>query len=263
MNVHDEAHNLARAIKESFEYKEYVRMKDTASRNEELAAMLNDFQAKQFEIQAKQMLGGELDQDLVVLCRHGGGSVRRFVFGSNAERVVMHGESPVLLVHADESFSPRTFGPSSIVLLLEASTRDESALEFASALAGLSQSHLYLLAVVPTMRSISAQEASTGRLFPYTTRHVLDFAAEECTESIQKVVDKLVSAGVKATGRVERGDTASAVVNLAASVQADLVILNSRNLAGLSAFWANDVPRKVAGAYDGVLLLLPSIEVSR
>ncbi len=57
MNVHDEAHNLARAIRESHEYKEYVRMKEAASQNEELAAMLNDFQAKQFELQAKQMLG--------------------------------------------------------------------------------------------------------------------------------------------------------------------------------------------------------------
>jgi cell fate (sporulation/competence/biofilm development) regulator YlbF (YheA/YmcA/DUF963 family) len=65
MNVHDEAHNLARAIKESQEYKEYARLKEAASRNEELAAMLNDFQAKQFEIQAKQMLGEELGSDLM------------------------------------------------------------------------------------------------------------------------------------------------------------------------------------------------------
>ncbi len=64
MNVHDEAHNLARAIKESAEYKQYAELKDAASQNEELAAMLNDFQAKQFEIQAKQMMGEELGDDL-------------------------------------------------------------------------------------------------------------------------------------------------------------------------------------------------------
>ncbi len=65
MNVHDEAHNLAKAIKESPEYKQYAELKATASQNEELAAMLNDFQAKQFEIQAKQMMGEELDSDLM------------------------------------------------------------------------------------------------------------------------------------------------------------------------------------------------------
>ena len=65
MNVHDEAHNLARAIKESQEYKDYAAIKETASGNEELAAMLNDFQAKQFEIQAKQLMGEELGPELM------------------------------------------------------------------------------------------------------------------------------------------------------------------------------------------------------
>ncbi|HVI41493.1 MAG TPA: YlbF family regulator [Anaerovoracaceae bacterium] len=65
MNVHDEAHNLARAIKESAEYKQYAELKEAASQNEELSAMLNDFQAKQFEIQAKQMMGEELGPDMM------------------------------------------------------------------------------------------------------------------------------------------------------------------------------------------------------
>lgn len=65
MNVHDEAHNLARAIKESAEYKQYAELKEAASQNEELSAMLNDFQAKQFEIQAKQMIGEELGSDMM------------------------------------------------------------------------------------------------------------------------------------------------------------------------------------------------------
>lgn len=65
MNVHDEAHNLARAIKESYEYKEYVRLKNAASGNSELAEMLNDFQMKQYEIQTKQMMGEEIDSDIM------------------------------------------------------------------------------------------------------------------------------------------------------------------------------------------------------
>lgn len=65
MNVYDEAHNLARALKESEEYKQYVDLKATASQNEELTAMLNDFQSKQFELQAKQMMGGELGPEMM------------------------------------------------------------------------------------------------------------------------------------------------------------------------------------------------------
>jgi cell fate (sporulation/competence/biofilm development) regulator YlbF (YheA/YmcA/DUF963 family) len=65
MNVHDEAHNLARAIRESDEYRQYAELKDAASQNEELAAMLNDYRAKQFEIQAKQMAGEELGPEVM------------------------------------------------------------------------------------------------------------------------------------------------------------------------------------------------------
>ncbi|MDD2190573.1 MAG: YlbF family regulator [Eubacteriales bacterium] len=65
MNVHDEAHNLARAIKESPEYKQYIELKESASQNEELAAMINDFRARQIEMQTKQMMGEELGSDLM------------------------------------------------------------------------------------------------------------------------------------------------------------------------------------------------------
>ena len=57
MNVYNEAHNLARAIKESHEFKEYDEMKKKIADKPELQAMLQDFQMKQFEMQAKQMMG--------------------------------------------------------------------------------------------------------------------------------------------------------------------------------------------------------------
>ena len=57
MNVYNEAHNLARAIRESEEYKQYETAKKSISSNATLTEMLNDFQAKQFEMQAKLMMG--------------------------------------------------------------------------------------------------------------------------------------------------------------------------------------------------------------
>lgn len=64
MNVYDEAHSLARAIKESEEYKRYESAKTAVNANAELAAMIKDFQNKQFEMQAKQMMGKEVAADL-------------------------------------------------------------------------------------------------------------------------------------------------------------------------------------------------------
>lgn len=65
MNVYDEAHALARALKESNEFQEYLALKSKVSENEELSASLNDFQQKQFQIQAQQVLGGELEGDMM------------------------------------------------------------------------------------------------------------------------------------------------------------------------------------------------------
>lgn len=65
MNVYDEAHNLERAIRESEEYKQYMAAKEKVSENSDLDAMLKDFQAKQMAVQAKQMMGEEIQEDMM------------------------------------------------------------------------------------------------------------------------------------------------------------------------------------------------------
>ena len=65
MNVYDQAHNLARAIKESEEFKQYDYLKKVIDQKEDLSKMVKDFQAKQFELQAKQMMGEEMNPEMM------------------------------------------------------------------------------------------------------------------------------------------------------------------------------------------------------
>jgi len=65
MNVYDEAHRLEAAIKESMEYKEYMKAKEKISENPELEEMLKDYQQKQLAVQGKQMLGEEVSNDML------------------------------------------------------------------------------------------------------------------------------------------------------------------------------------------------------
>lgn len=60
MNVYDQAHNLSQAVKESEEFKQYDMLKKQIDANPELAQVVKDFQAKQFELQAKQMMGEQM-----------------------------------------------------------------------------------------------------------------------------------------------------------------------------------------------------------
>ena len=60
MNVYDGAHNLASAIKQSDEFKEFKKYEEQLKANPDLEKMINDFQQKSMEIQMKQMSGEEL-----------------------------------------------------------------------------------------------------------------------------------------------------------------------------------------------------------
>ncbi len=65
MNVYEEAHNLSNAIKQSEEYKQYKAASDKVKGNPELDKMMKDFLDKQIQMQTKQMLGQEVEGEIM------------------------------------------------------------------------------------------------------------------------------------------------------------------------------------------------------
>ena len=65
MNVYDQAHQLATAIKGSEEFKQYDRSKKQIEANPELDRAVKDFMARQFEVQAAQMMGQGPDAETI------------------------------------------------------------------------------------------------------------------------------------------------------------------------------------------------------
>lgn len=63
MNVYDQAHQLAKAIQESEEYKQYHASEMSLKEKPELEKMMKDFQQKSMEIQLKQMSGEQPDSE--------------------------------------------------------------------------------------------------------------------------------------------------------------------------------------------------------
>jgi nucleotide-binding universal stress UspA family protein len=202
----------------------------------------------------------ELEQDLIVLCTHGSGGVMRFVFGTNAEQVLTHGRTPVLLVKADQYGRAPAFGPQSILALLDRTPESAPVLTACTELANISGAKLHLLYVVPTFGSISPREAPAGVLTPRATRLVLQMEAEETSARARKEVEGLLSRGIEAGGEVQRGEAIQAVGGTAHKTGADMLALATRGLAGLGAFWENDLVPRIASEYDGVLLLFPTMK---
>lgn len=65
MNVYDQAHSLATAIKESEEYKQYEAQKKIVEANPQLDETIKDFMRQQIEMQAAQMMGQEMDGERI------------------------------------------------------------------------------------------------------------------------------------------------------------------------------------------------------
>jgi cell fate (sporulation/competence/biofilm development) regulator YlbF (YheA/YmcA/DUF963 family) len=64
MNVYDEAHSLAKAIKESNEFKEFDRMRLLVDNDKEVSDMLKELQELQMQLQAAQLSGQAPDREI-------------------------------------------------------------------------------------------------------------------------------------------------------------------------------------------------------
>ena len=65
MNVYDEAHSLARAIRESNEFKEFDRMRVEVDNDKECSDMLKELQELQMQLQTLQLTGQTPDQTVI------------------------------------------------------------------------------------------------------------------------------------------------------------------------------------------------------
>ena len=202
----------------------------------------------------------ELEQDLIVLCKHGSGGLKRFVFGTNAEQVLTHGRTPVALIETDENGRAPDFGPRSIIALMDLTSHSEPVLTACSELAMIFEAKLHLLYVVPTSGSVRPEEIPGGRLVPQTTRMLLDLETEQTSVRLKEQLQLLISRNIEASGSVDRGDAEPAVVGAAAARQADMVVMATRGMAGIGAFWAKDLVPRICSGYDGALLLFPTGE---
>src|SRR5665647_3977730 len=65
MNVYDEANNLAKALKESTEYKNFLTAKEKLEKDSAKYDMAKDYIRKQMQAQSMQMMGQEMDDEQI------------------------------------------------------------------------------------------------------------------------------------------------------------------------------------------------------
>ena len=64
MNVYDEAHSLAKAIKESNEFREFDRIRKEVDKDKECSDMLKELTELQVQLQTAQLTGQQPDKEV-------------------------------------------------------------------------------------------------------------------------------------------------------------------------------------------------------
>ena len=63
MNVYDQAHQLAQSMRQSEEYLEYMRLKETAYEDSTNRALLDEYKKRQYQMQVKMASGERMEED--------------------------------------------------------------------------------------------------------------------------------------------------------------------------------------------------------
>ncbi|MGB8213586.1 MAG: universal stress protein [Anaerolineales bacterium] len=200
----------------------------------------------------------EIRPDLIILCSHGNSGMHELVFGSIAQAVAAHSGIPVLLIKPDASDA--SFDLRHILVPLDNESVHDQALPTAEALAKAYSAELNLLCVIPTLGTLSGEQAAAGNMLPTTATAYLNMAEEIALEHFQGHLDIYQKAHIPATAEIARGDPAPVIVKTAEKLAADLILFGTHGRAGLDAFWNRSVAAGVARRTKIPLLLVPLAE---
>lgn len=199
----------------------------------------------------------ELGSDLIVMCTHGRGGLRSWLYGDIAQQVLALGLVPVLLIRPDRAGTAPSFACHRLLVPLDGTPEHEQGLHVAAGMARVCSAALQLIVVVPTLGTLAGEQAVTARLLPGATSEVLEMAQEGVEQYLGRQVGPLQAMGLTVATKVAEGDPASTVVRAARQMQADLIILGTHGRTGMDAFWENSVAPRISRRSPVPLLLVP------
>ncbi len=199
----------------------------------------------------------EFETDLIVMCTHGSGDQKKFLFGSIAQQIIAMGKTPVLLIQPEAGKKTPQLKCENILVPLDGNPNHERGLDVAVNLSKTCKSQIFLLAVVPTITTLSGLWTSTGRLTPGTTSRLLDIFQENSGSYLDGHAEDILTEGLKVETLSLRGRPAKVITKTAKEIDADLIVLGTHGKSGMDAFWEGSVTPKVCRNCKLPLLLVP------
>ncbi len=200
---------------------------------------------------------GELSPDLIILSAHGEGGLRDIVAGSIAQQVIALGEIPVLLLQPNQDGKVLTGNITKILLPLDGEEEHEMAFSAGVELASQIKVPIHLVRVIPTMSTLSGEQAVAGTFLPSTMNAYLEISEEEVIEYLKQKLAAARNENVSTTAELRRGDPAQEVVKSAEEFHTDLILLGTHGKSGMNAFWAGSTAPKIVSRTQIPILLFP------
>ena len=194
--------------------------------------------------------------DLIVMCTHGRSGLRHLLAGSNAQQVIASGNTPVLQVRPQKE-GEQVFSLRRVLVPLDGKAEHEPAPDTLVLLARTFDSELHILRVVPTRQTLRGDSAVAARIAPGAAAALLDLSLEEAEEYLRRYIDALRKQGVAATGSIERGDAANAILAMARRGGIDIIVVATHRKVGADAFWSGSVAARITTRSPVPVLLIP------
>lgn len=194
--------------------------------------------------------------DLIAMTTHGRSGIEKWVLGSVADRVVRSAHQPVFLVRPQEEPIPAT--PIHRILVpLDGSHLAERALPEAIELAKANKSEIWLLQSVEFPEYWGEEYAGMHALPSMISTEEQETAAREY---LRQSAEQLAQQGISAQIVVTTGHAASAISDVVADNDIDLIVMCTHGRSGLSRWVFGSVAEKVVRLAECPVLLIRAQE---
>jgi nucleotide-binding universal stress UspA family protein len=198
----------------------------------------------------------ELSADLIMMCTHGRGGIKRWLLGAVAQQVASAGETPVFLVPPDRDRAS-SFSCTSIVLPLDSKREHEAGVTVALFLAQKFHAAVHLACAVPRQHDISGKWTSVSRLLPGATQELLEQSVDQGEHYLKEMEKCFSERGIPVSSDLIRGDPKKTIKRAIKNLRPDLVVLGTHGRVGLGAFFEGSVAPEIGTACGVPVLLVP------
>jgi len=175
----------------------------------------------------------ELAGDVLVMTTHGSGGLRDLLFGSIAQQVLRRGSTPTLIVRPPAGETELVYTWRSILVPESGGHDGERARAYASEIAGATGATLNLLTVVPTVSTVTGDQAASATFSPTAVRAVLEAESEEASRALEGEARVLRDRGIAVTTLVVRGAPVEQIIATVGAEKPDLVVLTTHGQSGI------------------------------